>query len=142
MGSVVTSPPPPNYNEAVSQTSDHVTEDPPTYNETISRIRKQLPKLSRSISVSAQKVGRQMSVKRPRVVTENPTDNSTENTVTGIQTSNQQGENGESFTAKKNQILPKRPPVNQSISMIEWITFLNVFKLFIQWMKKVSDPCS
>ena len=116
MGSVVTSPPPPNYNEAV-ETSDHVTEDPPTYNETISRIRKQLPKLSRSISVSAQKVGRQMSVKRTRAVTENPTDNSTENSVIGIQTSNQQGENDESFTTKKNQILPKRPPVNQSISM-------------------------
>ena len=58
-----------------------------------------------------------MSVKRTRAVTENPTDNSTENSVIGIQTSNQQGENDESFTTKKNQILPKRPPVNQSISM-------------------------
>ena len=44
MASVVTSPPPA-YNEAL----DNVNEEPPTYPETITRIRKQLPKLSRSI---------------------------------------------------------------------------------------------
>ena len=55
------SPPPPSYTEAAL---GNQTEEPPTYNETLSRIKKQLPKFSRSISESAQKLGRQMSVSR------------------------------------------------------------------------------
>ena len=45
---------------------ERIEEQPPTYNETISKIREQLPKLklSYSISVSAQRVGRHLSVKR------------------------------------------------------------------------------
>ena len=54
--------PPPTYTEALDQ-DEGTSEEPPTYNETLSRIRQQLPKLSRSISESAQKLGRQMSVK-------------------------------------------------------------------------------
>ena len=72
--------PPPSYAEAATEASTGSTtvagSEPPTYTETISRIRKQLPKLSRSISVSAQKVGRQMSIKRnnPDSVVEAPMD--------------------------------------------------------------------
>ena len=56
---------PPEYQDAVeAEDPDRIEEQPPTYNETIASIRKQLPKLSRSISVSAQRVGRQLSVKQ------------------------------------------------------------------------------
>ena len=59
---------PPEYQEAVEEAEDPdmIEEQPPTYNETISRIRQQLPKLSRSISISGQKAGRQLSVKRQK----------------------------------------------------------------------------
>ena len=55
---------PPNYDDALTiEDPDVIEEQPPGYNETITKIREQLPKLSRSISVSAQKLGRQMSTK-------------------------------------------------------------------------------
>ena len=58
---------PPEYQDAVeAEDPDRIEEQPPTYNETIASIRKQLPKLSRSISVSAQRVGRQLSVRYRR----------------------------------------------------------------------------
>lgn len=67
MEDAIVSDPPPSYIEALgNQTTGGLNiiseEQPPTYNETLSRIRKQLPKFSRSISESAQKIGRQMSV--------------------------------------------------------------------------------
>ncbi|CAB4069053.1 unnamed protein product [Lepeophtheirus salmonis] len=48
--------PPPNYMEVRNQDPP-----PPSYQETLARIRRQLPKLSRSISLSAQRIGRSMS---------------------------------------------------------------------------------
>ncbi|XP_059095489.1 uncharacterized protein LOC131890200 [Tigriopus californicus] len=52
-------PPPPSYNEAIESQPP-----PPSYAETLSRIRAQLPKLQRSISLQAQKLGRDFSVRR------------------------------------------------------------------------------
>jgi len=59
---------PPEYQQAVEEAEDPdvIEEQPPTYNETITRIRQQLPKLSRSISISGQKAGRQLSIKRQK----------------------------------------------------------------------------
>ena len=52
-------PPPPSYNEVIEHQPP-----PPSYAETLSRIRSQVPKFQRSISLQAQKVGREFSVKR------------------------------------------------------------------------------
>ena len=49
---------PPDYSEALSHQAP-----PPNYNETINRIKRQLPILSRSISDTAQRVGRKFSFK-------------------------------------------------------------------------------
>eukprot|EP00095_Tigriopus_kingsejongensis_P010409 maker-scaffold203_size261420-snap-gene-0.15 protein:Tk10409 transcript:maker-scaffold203_size261420-snap-gene-0.15-mRNA-1 annotation:"hypothetical protein NECAME_08315" len=52
-------PPPPTYNEAIDSQPP-----PPSYSETLNRIRAQLPKLQRSISLQAQRLGRDISVRR------------------------------------------------------------------------------
>ena len=53
---------PPDYSEALSHQAP-----PPNYNETINRIKRQLPILSRSISDTAQRVGRRFSFKNNSV---------------------------------------------------------------------------
>ena len=53
---------PPDYSEALSHQAP-----PPNYNETINRIKRQLPILSRSISDTAQRVGRKFSFKNNSV---------------------------------------------------------------------------
>ena len=97
---MVADSPPPSYTEAQNN-QENDQPPPPTYNETISRIKKQMPILTRSISVSAQKVGRRMSLKKISVV---------------------HVENGQISQASVSEVssikpVPKR--VKQSISMIE-----------------------
>ena len=81
---------PPDYSEALSHQAP-----PPNYNETINRIKRQLPILSRSISDTAQRVGRRFSFK-----------NNSVSVVTSA---------GDITSGNRNRI----PGVKQSFSMIE-----------------------
>jgi hypothetical protein len=95
---------------------------PPSYQEAIGRIRKQLPKLSRSISLTAQKLGRAMSVNRNAVL-------NNENSVTQQMTSENPSTNGggaENDKRQKSKSYQKKRKLNQTMSMVESRTNQNI----------------